>query len=366
MSMLMRMMEHPFFHTKQILVVDIAPKKANDRTWCFWEKEPDIFEPVVCKSWRKMSFHTSGYSAVLDLTPYQYKMIRGVDFYQHVYERATDFPNIHFHYEAVKAVHSSGSQAVLETATAIFTAAYIFNSILFTPIAPVAGTYFLWQHFKGWEIATEEPVFDADRATLMDFRVSQEHGMAFMYVMPLTATRALVEYTLFTPALLEAKAYEAALQEYIGHALGITAYRIIHVEDGVIPMTSHRFPEQEGRVWHIGVAGGQVKASSGYAFRFIQKRTKAIADALANAQEPPRAAGFNTRKFRFYDRVLLQVLTRERMTGADVFEAIFRGNPVGRVLGFLDNETGLADDIRIMNSVPTGIFGLAALRDLFR
>jgi lycopene beta-cyclase len=28
----------PFFSDKRILILDKDPKEANDRTWCFWEK----------------------------------------------------------------------------------------------------------------------------------------------------------------------------------------------------------------------------------------------------------------------------------------------------------------------------------------
>jgi lycopene beta-cyclase len=41
-------------------------------------------------------------------------------------------------------------------------------------------------------------------------------------------------------------------------------------------MTNKKFPLQEGRVINMGIAGGQVKGSSGYAFQFIQKRTEQI------------------------------------------------------------------------------------------
>ena len=34
----------------------------------------------------------------------------------------------------------------------------------------------------------------------MDFRTDQQHGTTFIYVKPFSATKALVEYTLFTEA----------------------------------------------------------------------------------------------------------------------------------------------------------------------
>ena len=52
-------------------------------------------------------------------------------------------------------------------------------------------------------VETKEPNFNPELATFMDFRVSQKHGTAFIYLMPTSTTTALVEYTLFTEELLQ-------------------------------------------------------------------------------------------------------------------------------------------------------------------
>lgn len=106
----------------------------------------------------------------------------------------------------------------------------------------------------------------------MDFRVSQEEGTTFVYVMPLSPTQALVEYTLFTERLLTQDQYNAGLKNYIESFLQTNEYKVLEEEFGVIPMTDLVFPEVEGNIIHLGTAGGQTKPSSGYTFRFIQKR----------------------------------------------------------------------------------------------
>jgi lycopene beta-cyclase len=60
----------------------------------------------------------------------------------------------------------------------------------------------LLQHFKGWVIETAKPAFDPSQAIFMDFRVSQQNGTTFIYLMPTSSTTALVEYTLFTEKVL--------------------------------------------------------------------------------------------------------------------------------------------------------------------
>jgi len=364
LSLLMRMMQHPFFDTAQILVIDAAQKNTNDRTWCFWEKESDIFEPIVCKKWKQVSFIAPSYKSELNLSPFVYKMIRGIDLYTHVLSLAASKSNITFCTEPVLSVQTTQSGAIVQLKNQTLTANKIFNSILFEPVhvmAQKSADYFLWQHFKGYEIKTETPVFNDAVATLMDFTVDQSKGTTFMYVMPTSSTTALVEYTLFTENLLADKDYNEAIQMYIQKTYGAVGYHIVHQEFGQIPMTTFPFSGGAGNIINMGVAGGQVKGSSGYAFHFIQEKTKAVIADLVAGKNPLRTLGFSQKKFGLYDAVLLRVLQDKKLDGATIFTQIFSKNPPDRVFRFLNNESSLLDDLHIMASVPTRIFLPAAL-----
>lgn len=365
------MMQEPFFRDKKILVIDQSPKTANDRTWCFWEKETGVFESIVHHRWQTLQFYSENFSKAFSISPYQYKMIRGIDLYELIRKTAAGHTNIEWRQEKVIAVATEHNVASVTTNQGTYTAEYVCNSILFSDIRqhPAGGQQgtrdvYLLQHFKGWVIETAESVFDPAKATFMDFRVSQEKGTAFFYVLPTSSTSALVEYTLFTETLLAPEEYDLALHHYITSQLKPGKYTVTHEEFGVIPMTNHRYPKQEGRVLYTGIAGGQAKGSSGYAFRFIQKRSEAILRILVNNGVKAADPGITSRKFALYDSVLLRVLAERKMPGAQIFAAIFRHNPPQRVLRFLDNETNIAEDLQIMRSVPTGVFLPVALREL--
>jgi len=245
----------------------------------------------------------------------------------------------------------------------------VINSILFsdTPLlSNESKSYHLLQHFKGWMIETSEDCFDPDKATFMDFRVSQQSGTTFVYVLPVTNRRALVEYTLFSKDLLPAGTYDAALGNYINRYITKSDYRIEHNEWGVIPMTNHLFKKEEGSVHYIGTAGGQVKASSGFAFQFIQKRADEMIALIKFGKSRSFFEKVSEKKFRLYDSVLLQVLSNQLMPGDLIFSSIFKNNPVQRIFRFLDNQSSLGDDLNIMSSVPTRIFLPAALREMFK
>ena len=360
----MRMMDHPYFDAAQILVIDAAKKNTNDRTWCFWEKGSDIFEPIVCKKWDHVSFISPAYRSEMDLAPFTYKMIRGIDLYTQVLSIAASKSNIEFCTEPVLSVHSTQTGASVELENQTLTATKVFNSILFEPanvLAHKASDYFLWQHFKGFEIKTSAPVFNDAVATLMDFTVDQSNGTTFMYVMPTSTTTALVEYTLFTENLLADTAYNEAITAYIQKTYGNIQYTITHQEFGQIPMTNFSFSGGAGNIINMGVAGGQVKGSSGYAFHFIQEKTKAIVADIVAGKNPLRTPNFSQKKFGLYDAVLLRVLQDKKLEGASIFTAIFSKNPPARIFRFLNNESSLLDDLHIMASVPSRIFLPAAL-----
>lgn len=358
------MMDDPFFNNKQILVVDHSEKKENDRTWCFWERQTGHFESIVYHRWNKVGFFSPSFNATLDISPYTYKMIRGIDLYESIRKRVADHPNITWHRQKVLSLRNEKEGAAVMTEAGIFSAKYVFNTILFEKPRIAKGEYFLWQHFLGWIIETKEPAFDPATATFMDFRISQEKGTAFMYVLPLTTTTALVEYALFSEERLPVEDYETELKRYITEKLGLVDYGVTHSEFGMIPMTDTRFRKEEGNIINVGVVGGEVKGSTGYAFQFIQKRARAIVNALKSAGSPGNAG--NARRFRFYDGVLLRILHEKKMTGADIFAAIFRNNPPERILCFLDNESTLIQDLQIMASVPSNVFLPVGLSQLIK
>jgi lycopene beta-cyclase len=364
LSLLVRMIASGKFADKRILLVDKESKTTNDRTWCFWEEGKGYFEDIVYKRWNRLWFHADGFSRLYDINPYQYKMICGIDFYEHCFRIIASEKNIDIQYGEIIDINSDVEQPYIRFANQKIKAAYIFNSI--APPKPVlkSNEHFLLQHFKGWTIETTDAKFLPGEATLMDFRVSQENGTSFIYIMPFSSTTALVEYTLFTPKLLSPGAYDSALYRYIKETLGCNNFKINGEEFGVIPMTNHRWPSRKGNVINIGTAGGQTKPSTGYTFQFIQQHSQNILDALASGEKNLNLSS-PSRKFRFYDAVLLNVLATKKMQGARLFATLFKENDPRQLFKFLDNESSYLHDLKIIGSLPTFPFLKAALDQVF-
>ena len=116
------------FEDKNILLIDENSKKTNDRTWCFWD-ENNLYEEIVSKKWNVALFADKNFQRELKLEPYQYKMVKGLDFYNLVFDAISKQPNIHFVNQKVVNFQELGNHCVVKTKTENFTCNKIFNSI---------------------------------------------------------------------------------------------------------------------------------------------------------------------------------------------------------------------------------------------
>jgi lycopene beta-cyclase len=344
----------------KVLLIDRDAKTRNDRTWCFWEAGNGPFEAAVHRRWDNIYVHGDNLSERFNIAPYQYKMLRGLDFYNFMHkwlEGQSQITVLRGNLERLESDHS-GATALVDGEA--FRADWAFNSAL-RPELPTTGYYHLLQHFKGWTIRSSTPIFDTTAATFMDFRTPQAQDTRFVYVLPLDAHTALVEYTLFSPALLPDAEYDAGLREYIRNHLHLETFEILETEFGIIPMTDAPFPRLHSpRVLNTGIAGGRAKASTGYTFQRLQRQADAIVKALLETGSPlyPVPA-FN--RHDLMDSIYLNVLLNRREPGSRFFTELFRRNDAVSVLKFLDESSTLLEDLRLMSSVNIPVFTRAAL-----
>ena len=386
LSLLHYLMQCSNLVSKSILVIDKSFNKTNDRTWCFWNKDASAFENLVKNRWDTISIHAEGFDKELPTAPFSYKMIQGIDFYNTVLKEAKSKTNIHFQEATILDIiaidttnPSKGAKVEWEGSAAI--GQYVFSSLLPFQMNQLntaaaysnslqAGTSsnnkapFLWQHFKGRVVQFDAPVFNKSIAKLMDFNVPQQGATAFMYQLPLNEREALVEYTIFSENVLAISEYDKVLDAYLAKAFPGSNYITKHDEIGAIPMTQIELASTQAPIYTIGALGAAIKASTGYAFQFIQEQCKNIATQLEHGL-PLQTKVHNTRH-QFYDAVLLHVLFYHKMEGAEIFKRIFAKNKAATVFKFLSNTSTIMEDIKIMRSLPTHIFLPAAIKVLLR
>jgi lycopene beta-cyclase len=351
MSLILRLINNGLLEEKRLLLVERDAKNTNDRTWCFWEQEAGFFDEIVYKRWSQLNVYANDEPRVSSITPYTYKMIRGIDFYRHCLSIIDNHPSIHRMNLPVNGIENRNDEAVVTAGGQEFTAPWVFSSLLLEPPKLKKNQQYLLQHFHGWIIEAENDFFDPETATFMDFRVPQQNGATFCYVLPFSKRQALIEYTLFSKEELEDQQYESGLHDYIENYLRCGPYKIIEKENGIIPMTDYKFKTHEGRIVYLGTAAGNTRGSSGYTFRNIQKHSQAIADALQKNGSPLVKPVIGSRA-QFYDAVLLGVLGNEYAEGKQVFTRLLKKMHLPDLLSFLDGESKFGTDLKVILSEP--------------
>ena len=380
-------------HERSILIIDKDAKQQNDRTWCFWVEQPTLFDAIAYRAWQRLRFTSDDFTREYDLAPYRYQMIRGIDFYDFTRKALDKCGNVTFVRGNIDQLQDAGDRAQVIVAGQVFTGAWVFDSTLPPSLrgsvppslralsaqqspsstdeiaarSPLAMTttghyHHIKQHFRGWEIETDRPCFDPQLPTLFDFRTTQAGHMRFVYTLPFTEKRALIEYTLFSAQVLPSEEYDAGLRTYIEAGLNIQQYQIKHVEAGVIPMTDQPFPRRlGGRVMSIGTKGGRVKPSTGYAFLRIQRDSAAIVQSLVTHDQPFDLPA-RRQRFGLHDSILLNIMTHHPDALKPIFTLMFKNNPIQRVFRFLDETASFREEVGFIASLPPWRF----LQALFR
>lgn len=353
------------FSDKSILLLDENPKKTNDRTWCFWEKSNGKFDAIISKKWKSALFANENFRRILDLNPYEYKMIHGLDFYNFVFDEIALHPNIEFINQKVHFISEKDNLVFVETASERFSCDKLFNSIYnLKPALSQQNFPVLQQHFIGWKIKTEQKIFNPELPTFMDFSIPQNGNTRFMYVLPTAENEALIEYTLFSKDLLPEKEYENAIEDYI-QKLGISGYEIVEKERGQIPMTSYQFWKNNTKnILNIGSAGGWTKASTGYTFKNTIKRANTLIEFLQHENDFSKF--HKTNKFWYYDLLLLDILNDKNQLGNSIFSAMFKSGNPALIFKFLDEETSFYEDLKVISKCPKRLFIGALIGRMFK
>ena len=167
LSLLHYLLASPVLSNQQILVIDQSLNKTNDRTWCFWEMGNREFESLVHHRWDAISIHSKSFSKELTTSPFSYKMIQGIDFYNYVITAAKLKPNVHWVEATISNMTEITSNNIDKEVLVKWEGGFAQGKKVFTSILPFqmnnlasATKYdsinqsanklpFLWQHFKG-------------------------------------------------------------------------------------------------------------------------------------------------------------------------------------------------------------------------
>lgn len=350
-----------FFKGKKIAIID-SDFSMPVKTWCFWEKGKGKWDDLLTKSWNKGKFISSEENIDLQLSPYTYKMIKAKDYHQKLQDEIEESGDIEFITDEIQKIDPVTMKA--KGQKKYYGATHFFDSRVDPSYLESKRHTTIFQHFKGWEVETETPIFTPESFTMMDYRIKYPDATAFTYILPFTEKKALVEYTFFSPFLTEDKVYDEMLQQYFEKILKTKDFKIKSTETGVIPMTDFPFDKANTeQITKIGTGGGWVKPSTGYSFKNTEKRIAKIIENIKSGKRP--GENLINNKFRKYDAIFLDVLAQNNQKGEEIFTKFYTKNSPQDIFRYLDEETSVSEDLKIMLSLYSFDFVTSFFRKTF-
>lgn len=347
--LLMCMEKQGLLKDKKILILDPDAKHNNDKTYCFWSDQNEQItvqcQHLISHQWSEVSVNRNEQESLL---PKKYFHLSGIDVYKEL-RRIIEQHNLQRIQSSVVELTPVENGVKVITDTNIWESTIVFDSRPPKYLPLKKDDAHLLQSFIGYVITTDEPISNINCVDLMDFNVEQLGTTQFMYVLPLGEGKTLVELTRFGLDTITEYEAKPILDFYITQRFG--NYQISNIETGCIPMsTADISAEALPGVIPIGGRAGAVKPSTGYAFKNMFYHAEKICGSLKN--NLPSTPIVQSSRFRFYDRLLLLILTRQPSLGKSIFEALFKKNETKNVLQFLDEKTTLIQDIRIFLTLP--------------
>lgn len=324
-------------HTWSFHLADVA---SQDLTW---------LKPLIAQRWAGQSVRfqdhardlASGYASLTS---------------QSVAEVIAGMPNVSLRSGAAVA-EVKPDQVVLANGEVI-KGSCVIDARGYQPSAALALGY---QKFVGLEVETEEP-HGLVNPIIMDASVDQRDGYRFVYVLPFSPTRLLIEDTRYSDGgALDLQELAGAVSDY-ARDQGWSIRQVVREEHGILPIAlahdAERFwAERPHDIPQAGMRAALFHPTTGYSLPEAVRVAKLVAEnwpigsaALAekirrHALERHRAQGF----YRLLNRMLFRAALPERR---HLVLQRFYKLPKPLIERFYAGRTSWSDIVRILTGKP--------------
>lgn len=227
-------------------------------------------EPLIQYRWPGYQLHFDGNDRWIEGT---YHSISSEHLDAVVQSTIASRPNIQIR-SSTQVSHCEAQAAVLADGQRI-TGRLVIDARGPNPNPPPGGGGF--QKFVGLECRLKQPTH-LTAPVLMDTRCPQRDGFRFLYVLPFTPDRVLIEDTFFSnsPELAVEQVREGALRDALG--LDLEVAEILRTEVGILPMPSRNaFKPAAKSPILAGYAGGWFNAGTGYSLAAASRLAEHLA-----------------------------------------------------------------------------------------
>lgn len=326
----------------QLCIIEARPHYEADRHWGFWwpNGQAHPFSDAVIQRYPAWHIKTrQGRVLSCRAEKYHYELLDSGKWYQLVEQHL-----------GASIVYEERCDAV--TAQTIRTNKNRYTApIVLDARPPEVSDVPLVQQFRGYIVETAEAYFDRHNMTLMDFSIRQPaSGFGFLYLLPLSSRRALVEPTAYTPSALDSHWFEQQLHQVMVN----TDYRCVAEEQGCLPLGLSKPALDAHAAYPVGTRGGWMRPSTGYAFYQTMKMARQLARVIVtNCSLPGRRESRSySRQAEYLDRIALRVMRDHPTVMPDIFSRWFSALSPDEMVRFLQDNASGKTRLRLIAQTP--------------
>lgn len=329
----------------------------NDKTWCFWDEGDPELKSWVDHSWFNFEIKNGINSFTKCCEGNPYLMLSGESFYKHAIAKIASNKQLITllkNQEIFEVAKKENQIWSITTNKGTYTAEKIVDTRPSNKISDQKSL--LWQSFIGYEVESDLDLFDAKTFVLMDFDTTFKQGLGFIYLLPFSEKRALIEYTVFSEKAISADCLREYIKPGLLNYLKNDDYKTLRIEYGKLPMGNQKIQRSNDPSYiYAGLYAGAARPSSGYAFQRIQKWAKECSNDLITNQTLI-APKIDSTILATMDDIFLNVLQSNPKSSISLFFNLFSNCKTITVIRFLSDHASIRDFLSIIMSMPKLLF----------
>ena len=339
----------------KVLIVESAQTYRENKTWCFWHQDdlPAYLQSIITHKWSSWAISCAGESIVHSSHGHPYCIINASDFIDLVESRIQLNSRINVSFEtSVESLYFTQNGVTIHSKNRKVFAKKVVDTRHALRQIPSDG---LVQCFSGAEIETQVDAFEPSTALIMDELDHGEFGVEFVYILPFTKRRALIEYTCFSKTPIQSETLQTKRNHHLEEFTKDREYKFLREESGVLPMFNIKHQKSNKVMIKGGIAGGAMRASTGYCFQPIQRWAKKVAIALHHNDH---LLGFSPipKTYQWMDDVFLRVISNNMHLGHKILFSFAKGMRSASFARFMSEKATISDLLEVIRVMPKYLF----------
>lgn len=236
-----------------VLISEAKPSINRSQTFGFWIDQIHPLDHLVSMRWHSWTFSSCDENKIHHFSKkFEYALVEGNDFFDWAYDQLQLHPDITLQLNS--PIHNKPA------------ADFVFDSR-----PPQQSKFDAFQCFVGYEIENEDGIFIPK---LMESMHVMNDSLVFLYELPLSSGRKLIEWTSFGSQPFDLEILSSLGIKQVG------SQAILRTECGIIPMGLNNTLASNSFGIPIGARGGMTRDASGYGFLKMWDKTSHIAESL--------------------------------------------------------------------------------------